>query len=252
MTPFTPHPVPRVIHLAALAAGLTLLTGCQAIVNSTPRAQVRIIDASPDAPGLDLYQGSSALAYNLSFGTLTSYIAFDPGAYTITADTAGSKQVLSSSKTAFGGSAQYTVLIGNPVANLQQIILTDQSQPAPTGQVALRFVDQATRTGAVDLYLVPAGQKLTAVTPLLTGVALNANTGYLNLPIGTYTLVIEPTGSARAIASAAAYTGPQVTYSSGEARTIILIDQPLPYPPNSIPAIQVITADDFDAPIASS
>ncbi|MDQ2835591.1 MAG: DUF4397 domain-containing protein [Acidobacteriota bacterium] len=249
MTPSTPHLVRR---LAALAAALALLTGCQAISNSTPRSQLRIIDVSPDAPSLDLYQGSTALAYNLSFGTLTSYIAFDPGTYTIAADTAGTRQLLASSKYTFAASAQYTVLIGNPLSSLQQIILTDQTQPAPPGQLALRFVHQGTRSGPLDLYLVPAGQKFTTVTPLLTGLALNSNTGYLNLPIGTYTLVVEPTGSARTTASAPAYTGPQVTYSSGEARTLILIDQlPTPAPP-PLPGIQVITAQDLDSPLASS
>jgi hypothetical protein len=42
----------------------------------------------------------------------------------------------------------------------------------------------------------------------------------------------------------ATYTGPQVTYSVGAARTIILIDPPLV----SAPGIKVITANDFDPP----
>ena len=68
-----------------------------------------------------------------------------PGVYTISADAAGTKQVLSSSKGTFAASTQYTVLIGNSAASLQQITLTDQSQAAPSGQIALRFIDQATR-----------------------------------------------------------------------------------------------------------
>jgi hypothetical protein len=227
-------------RLIAAAAILATLTGCQAI-RPAPQSQVRIIAASSDTPSFDLYRGPNAVAFNLDFGTVTSYIPLSPGIDTISAETAGTRQVLTSSKATLAASTQYTVLIGNAASSLQQLTLVDQSQPAPPGQVALRFIDQATRVGPVDLYLVPAGQKFTAVTPLINGVTFGANTGYLNVPIGTYTLVVIPTGVAPVSTTAATYTGPQVIYSTGSARTIILIDQPLATPSG----IQVITAEDY-------
>src|ERR1700733_5132176 len=212
------------VRLAILAVAATLiLTGCGAIVSSAPEAQVRIIHATPDTPGLDIYQGPNALAFNLDFGAVTSYIPLTPGTYTINADTAGSKQVLSSAKATFAASTQYTVLLGNSTANLQQLTLTDQNQPAPAGQIALRFISQATRVGPTDVYLVPAGQKLTAIIPLVSNLSFGGNTGYLNIPTGTYSLVMLPTGTTPSSAVAAPYTGPQVTYSSASAHTVILI-----------------------------
>jgi hypothetical protein len=53
-----------------------------------------------------------------------------------------------------------------------------------------------------------------------------------------------PAGTVPAGTTIATYTGPQVTYSAGAARTIILIDSP----PVTIPGIKVITANDFDPP----
>jgi hypothetical protein len=235
-------------HLAArLAAAITILvtlTGCQAIVSSAPQAHVRIINATPDAPRLDLYQDSNALAFNLDFGTVTSYIQLAPGAYNITANTAGTRQVLSAAKTTFTTAGQYTVLLGNTAASLQQLTLADQSQPAPPGQTALRFISQATRAGAIDIYLVPSGQKISSVIPLVTGFAFGANTGYVNVPTGTYSLAMLPSGTSPAGSTIATYAGPQVTYSAGAARTVILIDSP----PVSTPGIKVITANDFDPP----
>jgi hypothetical protein len=240
---------PTALLTAAIAVlGTLTLTGCQAIVSSAPEAQVRIIHATPDTSGIDIYQGPNALAFNLGFGTVTSYIPLTPGTYTINADTAGSKQVLSAAKATFAPATQYTVLLGNTAASLQQLTLTDQSQPAPAGQIALRFIDQSTRVGAVDIYLVPAGQKLTAVSPLVTGVVFGTNSGYVNIPTGTYSLIMLPAGTVPVTTTIATYTGPQVTHSVGSARTIILIDQPF----ITTPGLQVITADDFDPPGSTS
>jgi hypothetical protein len=235
------RPAPRLVAAIAI---LGTLTGCQAIVSSAPQAHVRIINATPDAPRLDLYQDSNALAFNLDFGTVTSYIQLAPGAYNITANTAGTRQALSTAKTTFTTAGQYTVLIGNTAASLQQVTLADQSQPAPPGQTALRFIHQATRAGAVDIYLVPGGQKVNAVTPLITGIAFGANTGYVNVPTSTYSLAILSAGTLLTSTTIATYSGPQVTYSPGGARTIILIDPPQA----STPGLRVITANDFDPP----
>lgn len=237
----------RVALLSCLPA-FAVLTGCQAVVNTVSSSQVRIIDASPDAPGLDIYQGTTAVAYNLGFGTVTSYVSLTPGTYTINADSAGTKQVLASAKGTFAASSQYTVLIGNSAANLQQLILKDQAQAAPSGQVSLRFINQATRIASVDIYLVPAGQKFTAITPLITNFFFPTNTGYLNIPTGTYTLIMVPTGTIPTSTTVATYTGAQITYTGGSATTLILIDQQLV----TTPGLQVITAPDYSSPTATS
>ena len=240
--------VGRIAGFAGMVTLAFLLSGCQGIVSSQSASQVRIIDASPDAPGLDIYQNNVAIAYNLGFGTITSYVPIDPGVYTTTANTAGTKQVLSTNKATFVASQQYTVLIGNVAANLQQLTLQDQGMPAPSGQIALRFIDQATRISGLDAYLVPAGKKLTDVTPVTTNLIFNVNTGYLNIPAGAYTLVLLPTGTVPTSTTVATYTGAQVTYTQGSATTIILIDQQLV----TTPGLQVLSAPDYVSPTATS
>jgi len=233
---------------SVLIAVGSLFSGCQGIVNSPTASQVRIIDASPDAPGLDIYQNNVAIAYNLGFGTITSYVPIDPGTYATNTNSAGTKQVLSSNKATFVTATQYTILIGNVAASLQQLTLQDQSQPAPSGQIALRFIDQATRVNGLDAYLVPAGKKLTDVTPVTTNLTFNVNTGYLNIPAGTYTLVLVPAGTVPTNTTIVTYTGAQVTYSQGSATTVILIDQQLV----TTPGLQVLSAPDYVSPTATS
>jgi hypothetical protein len=220
------------------------LAGCAVVTGSANISQIRIIDASPDAPGLDVYQGASILAYNLGLGTITSYIQITPGNYGINVDAAGTHTQLVSASGTFAASAQYTVLIGNYLNSLQELILKDQTIPAPTGQIALRFIDQSTRAGAVDLYLIPSGSTIVQVKPALTNVTFNTNTGYINVPDGTYTLVAVPTGTTPTASSNTLYTGSAVNYESGAARTIVLMDQQL----ITMPGLQVIIANDYDSP----
>lgn len=239
-----------VTRLGGLIVMLSALPGCQNITGAMPVSQVRVINASPDAPGFDIYQGASvqsgsALAHNLGFGTVTSYVAIAPGVSTIAADTAGSRQQMTTTRGTFAAAAQYTVLIGDIAGDLSQTVLTDQSVPAPNGQISVRFLDQAARFNAgVDVYFVPAGSTVANVSPILTNVSFGANSGYINVLAGTYTLLLLPARTFPGPETVPLYTGAKVTYTAGSARTLVLLDQR----EVAEPGFQVITADDYDAP----
>lgn len=234
---------PVALALAALIA----LTGCQGLISTPSSSQVRIIDVSAETPNLDVYQSHEALAYSLGFGTITSYVPVLPGTYTIAANSTGSAQVLSAAKETFLPSTQYTVLIGDGAARAQQLTLEDQNRPAAQGQIALRFIGEASRAGAVDIYLVPPRQTLTDARPIVTNVAFGANTGYLSAVAGIYTIFMLPAGTVPSTTTIPVYAGTQVAYTEGSARTVILIDQ------RQISGyhLQIIAANDYDPPSAS-
>src|SRR5580698_8883410 len=102
------HLLRRAARLTAVAALFGALSGCQA-VNNAPVTQVRIVNASPDARGLDIYNGSDALAFNLGSGTVTSYVPLPPGTYPIAAAPAGTRQNLTTSTAPLAASTHYTV-----------------------------------------------------------------------------------------------------------------------------------------------
>jgi hypothetical protein len=245
------------VHLAARAAALAtlavILSGCQGMSSVQPVSQVRIIDASPDAPAIDIHQNSATGLYNVGFGTVSSYIQVRPGAYTHSAYTAGTGQRLAAVKASFLDGGQYTVLTGNTAASLQMTILRDQSTPAPAGQVALRVLNQTTRAGAFDIYLLPARSPITALVPLASHSGFGTNTGYINSPSGTYSILAFPSGALPTITKPA-YRGAETSYLSGAVRTFVLIDQPQPAQQSGLPptpTLQIITANDFDPPSAS-
>jgi hypothetical protein len=244
-----------VCRIARLSCGVALsllctvgLSGCGTVNNSTtPIGQLRIVDATPDAGGVDIYAGSTALTYNLGFGTVTSYVPVAPSTYTLSADTSGTRTALTSVKATLANAKQYTLLISNVAAALQSQVLTDQSQAAPTGQISLRFLNEATLAGAIDLYLVPSGTTVDKVNPLQAGLPFGANTGYVNVPVGTYTLYVEANGTVVTSTAVSLYTGPSTAYPAGSARTIVLLDQLL----ITSPAVQVMTLSDFDSATAT-
>jgi hypothetical protein len=235
------------VRLGAAAVAMATLAGCQSIdVNSSNAAQIRVVNASPNAGGLDFYDNKVAVAYNLGFQTQTSYVATNPGTQTITADAAGATppQVLTSATASLGSQKNYTVLVGNVYANLQETILLDQNFPAPTGQIAVRFLDQATAVGAVDIYLIPSGGKLTTTLPFLTDINFGTNTGYIDIPSGTYAIAVVPTGTVPVSTTVTLLTGAQVGYAAGAVRTVVLTDVQL----TSTPAVYPVILDDYDSP----
>jgi hypothetical protein len=209
-----------VLFLAPVA-----LTGCQSIeLTANNAAQLRVIDAAPDAGGIDSYQNSGALAYNLAFGMVTTYVPMQPGPYTLSAVKSGTRQTLVNSNVTLAAGHQYTEIVGNVIGGLQQTLYVDQTQPAPAGEIAVRLLDQATRAGAVDVYLVSGSGRLAFTAPAATNLNFGSNSGYLTVPAGTYAIVVAPAGTSPTSSAETLLSGAQVSYASGAVRTVVLID----------------------------
>ena len=235
------------VRLAVILVAAVGLSGCQSI--STNAAQLRVIDASPDSGAIDSYQNTSALAYNLGFGTMTSYVPMSPGVYNLAADKAGTRQTLVVSTDTLVAGKQYTEIIGSSLVNMQQTVLLDQSSPAPAGQIAVRLVNEVTRSGAVDVYLVPMSGRLVNTAPIAIDLSFGDNSGYINVPNGTYAIDVVPTGTTLATSTVTLLSGAQVEYASGAVRTIVLIDQETLAAQHAAlsQGVQAIVADDADA-----
>ncbi len=236
----------RAQNIAAILIAAAALSGCQSMTMNS--AQVRVIDASSNSGPIDSYQDSTALAYNLDYGTATSYVPSAPGTSTLSLDKAGTRQTLVAAKNILTAGKQYTEIVAGSLANMQQTTLVDQSTPAPSGQFAIRVVNEASNAGPIDVYMVPPRARLSNTSPIATNLAVGMNTGYITIPDGTFSLSVLPSGVAPS-AAARLFSGPQVDYPSGTVRTTVLIDRQSTNPDNPSPsqAIQAITATDADA-----
>lgn len=231
--------------VGAAAVAALLMVGCQSMeMGPENMAQVRVIAASPDVASMDFYAGGSALAYGVDFGAASTYVPLAPGNVRVSANTANSTQMLIASNAPLVAGKQYTAVVTNVAASLQETIYADQTTPAPAGEVAVRVIDAATRAGNVDLYMVPAGEKLKATAAVRAGVAFGASTGYALVPAGTYSLVVVPAGTAPTNQALPLMTAPQMAYAAGAVRTVVLVDHPNP----SMPGVDEIVANDYDPP----
>jgi hypothetical protein len=229
--------------VGALGVAAMLMLGCQGIDMSPESvAHMRVIAASPDAGSMDFYAGGTALAYSVDFGSASTYVPLPAGNVRLSANTANSTQMLVAANAGLTPGRQYTAVVTNVAASLQENIYADQTAPAPPGEVAVRVIDAATRAGNVDLYMVPAGEKLKATAAMRAGVAFGAATGYMMLPAGTYSLVVLSGGTAPTNQALPLMTAPQTTYAAGAVRTVVLVD----HPNAKEQGVDEIVASDYD------
>lgn len=237
---------PALCRSAAATLSVALLAGCQSI-DMRPVAQLRFVDASPDAGPLDAYQNSSGLAYNLTCGTLTSYVAMAPGSYALSANKSGTLQTLTEATTRLEPGRQYTAILGGGLANLRPTVLQDLSAPAAPGEVSIRFVQQAARVGPVDVYLVPASGRLAGSEPIAVHLPFGLVAGYLTIPAGTYAIDVVPAGTVPTSTTVTLLSGPQQEFPSGAVRTVILLDQQRPAGSQPASGVSVVVTTDADA-----
>lgn len=228
-----------------LCLALATLTGCQSLsTNPGSSARVRVIDLSPDSPAIDIYHKGEPLMHDLSYGTVTSYVAVSPGSHTFTANTAGSHQVLAALRGSLVAGSRYTVLVGSSLAEMQPTLLKDQIPASVDGAPLVRVINQTNRAEAVDVYLVPSGKKMTQVIPVAHGIAYGSHTDYESILSGSYTVVALPAGTSPTSSEFAAHSGAQIEYAKGSAHSLILIDAPSPS--TGIHVIETLDAESIE------
>ena len=214
-----------VLLLLIAAAGLSGCSGA-GLIGSREAAQVRLIQASPDVPALDLYLNDSAVAYNLAFGMRTSYVPVGAGTYQVHADSTGTRQALAGLNSTVIAGRQYTAIIGDTAANLHLLLLPDQTHPARNGEAALRVVNQITRGGPVDVYLTPSGANLVPAAPFAAAMSFGGVEGYRAVPAGSYAIAAFAAGTTPGAGYPPLFAGPLMGLRSGAVRTVVLLDRP--------------------------
>jgi hypothetical protein len=227
----------------ALAASL-LVAGCVNVQGYTAVSQVRLIDASYNAPAITVTVEGLQLAANAGQGSITLYGAFPPANNaTVKVTNASNTTTLVSSNGTLLPNKSQSILVTDINAEYQVQVLEDQSQAAPSGHSDFRILNQAPSTGPVDIYFLPSttATAFANAKPVITALAVGATSGYVAVPSSTLYMVIVATGKTLSTTATTIYISPALPLTGGEVRTVLVVDPQLVTQP-----VQVYIASDVD------
>ena len=236
-------PMLAAVSVMMLAASL-LLAGCQTVTGDSAVSLVRAIDASYNAPAINVFVEGTQLAANLGQGSVTNYGGFGPSrdAVVKVTGTSSTKTLVTSNATLVANKSQ-SVLVTDFNADFAVTVLEDQSTPAPAGHSEFRVLNQAPSTGAVDVYFLPgtSADIFATAKPVITGLAVGATSGYVTIPSSTLFMVIAPAGTTLTVTATNIYHSGALALVGGEVRTVLIVDPILVTQP-----VQVYIANDVN------
>src|ERR1035437_6212313 len=175
--------LPRLEMAAAASLALALgLSACQNVAGFSQPSLVRVIDASYITPAVNVYVEKTLFAGHIGEGYISNYgtVSPPPPAQIQATQATGGKSLVAAAATLNAG-PQHSVFLTDNGASPTEYTLTvleDQQTAAASGHSAFRFLNQAPRTGAVDVYMVPSSTTLANTIPLCTALPVGSTCGY--------------------------------------------------------------------------
>jgi hypothetical protein len=186
--------------LAALAAGC--------VSSSDPaNGAVRLLNAVPDGPRMDLsIDGELALAA-VNFGGGSAFVAKRRGTYQVSIEEIPFTATTATDRTIYDRSLEWAandevslVVVGEAGAQSEEVIeIRNRTSGVPIGRTRLQFVHAAVGGQPVDVYVTEPDTALTGLTPVAAALAFKAFTAQQEVEGGTARIVLTAAGNPAAI-----------------------------------------------------
>jgi Domain of unknown function (DUF4397) len=184
------------LSLAALCMASLILTGCSKGGSSNGNAQLRILNAFSEAPALNVTVASTSVASGLPFQGLTQYTGISSGTPTFTVGVAGASTTLINTTYNVSSGSNYTYIVFGSLTGVGAILGNDAFSDPGSGFFAMRVINVAPGSGAVDVYLTAPGADLASSAPSLTNISYGVTSAFSPLAIGTsFEIRITTTGT---------------------------------------------------------
>ena len=178
-------------------------------VDLVEEAEVMVVHASPDAPGVDLLINDVKVNNSpLTFPNNTGYLELPAGTQNVKVNAAGTATTVIDADLNLERDKDYTVFAINTLDNIEPLVLEDDLTDPASGMSHVRFVHLSPDAPAVDI-AVQGGPVL------FSNRAFKSATPFTPVSAGTYTLEVRPAGSTTAV-----LTIPNVELRSGDIYTV--------------------------------
>jgi hypothetical protein len=203
--------------LPFLAIGILTFSGCGDDENNmvtpatTAKANVLVIHASPDAPGVDLLVDNKVAGSNLTFPNNTGYLSVDAGTRNVKVNVSGTSTTAIEANLTLAANKDYSVFAVNNVASIEAVVLEDNLFTPAAGKSHVRFLHLSPDAPAVDITLTDG----TVVFGDYSFKEVKNSGAFTPLDAGTYNLQARLKGTSTVVLDL-----PNITLTNGKIYTV--------------------------------
>jgi len=169
---------------------LTLVTSCKKDEETTPKANVMVVHASPDAPGVDLLVDNTKVnAAALTFPNNTGYLQVNAGTRNVKVNVTGTTTTAIEANLPLAENKSYSVFATGAVASIAPLVIEDNLATPAAGKAHVRFIHLSPDAPAVDIVVAGSGDMV------FENKAFRQYSDFTPLNAGTYNLEVRATGS---------------------------------------------------------
>jgi len=179
-----------------LLATSILFAGCSDDDNPTTpavqNANVKVVHASPDAPGVDLLVDDNVAGANLTYPNNTGYLEVAEGTRNIKVNVTGTSTTVIQADLPIIGNKNYSVFAVDAVANLTPIVIEDDLTSPAAGSSHVRFIHLSPDAPAVDITLADG-------TVVFGDYEFKESSDFTPLPAASYDLQVRLAGTSTVV-----------------------------------------------------
>ena len=193
-----------------LMSSAVLFTSCKKDEDVHEHANVMVVHASPDAPGVDLLvDGTKKNSAALNFPNNTGYLELEAGTRNLKVNVAGTTTTVINADVPFTKDMSYSVFAVDSVSVISAIVLTDDLTAPAAGNAHVRFIHLSPDAPAVDVAVASSG------TVVFGNKSFKEYTAFTPLAAGSYSLDVRVAGT-----STVALVLPTITLEAGKIYTV--------------------------------
>jgi hypothetical protein len=189
------------------------------VLDPGDRAALRLYNAMPDSPPVNIAWRGAVLTEGLGFGFGIFYTYILSGSGQLDVINSTTDDIILGHSAVLQTGAAYTFVAAGTMASPQGLLFTDDTSAAPSGSFKVRMLQLAPLGPAMDLYITDAAATdIATATPAVSGLAFTQASAYVTGTAGSVRLWVTEVGTKTVLRN----HGP-VTFASGQGATLFVI-----------------------------